>query len=122
MKYLGTGIVELGPHLFEQTTFYEATRSIPWKNIAKEQGLIVPEEEDTVMTEASEEQNQEGLKEKEEPQAQEAEQLKFVDIVFELNELPNERFVFPKEALISLSVEDGPIVVRNMNAVLGSIT
>lgn len=35
----------------------------------------------------------------------------FVDIVFELTEVPNERFVFPKEAMISLFVEDGPIVV-----------
>lgn len=32
-----------------------------------------------------------------------------IDIVFELVEVPNERFVFPKEALISLSVESGPI-------------
>jgi hypothetical protein len=36
-----------------------------------------------------------------------------IDIVFELVEVPNERFIFPKEALISLSVEDGPIVVSH---------
>lgn len=116
MKYLGTGHLELGPHLFEQTTFYEATRSISWKAIAKNQGLNVPPEHDpdTVMTEATDEQKpteKEEQVKKEEP-VDEGEQLKFADIVFELNEVPNERFVFPKEALISLSVEEGPIVVH----------
>lgn len=86
MKYLGTGTLELGPHLFSNTTFYEAKRSIPWTTIAKEQGLNIFHDDDT-------------------------DNLEFIDIVFELNEIPNERFVFPKEALVSLSVEDGPIEV-----------
>lgn len=91
MQYLGTGTLELGPHLFSNTSFYEARRTIPWTTIAKQLNIEIPEQ-DTVVDDPSQ-------------------LLQFVDIVFELNELPNERFIFPKDALISLSVEDGPIVV-----------
>lgn len=85
MKYLGTGHLELGPHLFSNTTFYEATRSTPWSSIAQAHDIELIEE--TCLT--------------------------FVDIVFELTEIPNERFIFPKEALVSLSVENGPIEVNH---------
>ncbi|KAI9262502.1 hypothetical protein EDC94DRAFT_640649 [Helicostylum pulchrum] len=97
MKYLGTGTLELGPHLFSNTSFYEACRTIPWTTIAKQLSIKIPEQ-DTVMDNTNEQ----------EP----SQLLQFVDIVFELNELPNERFIFPKDALISLSVEDGPIVLH----------
>lgn len=34
MKYLGTSTLELGPHIFPETTFYEATRVESWATIA----------------------------------------------------------------------------------------
>lgn len=86
MKYLGSGTLELGPHKFSNTTFYEVKRSIPWKTIANEHGLnIMTEETDT---------------------------LEFSNVVFELSEIPNERFIFPKEALVSLSAEKGSVEVN----------
>lgn len=84
MKYLGTGNLELGPHWFPGTSFYEVKRVVPWSAIAKAQEL-----------------NEDGI----------MDTLEFVNIVFELSEIPNERFIFPKEALVSLSVENGPIEV-----------
>ncbi|KAG2235906.1 hypothetical protein INT48_008209 [Thamnidium elegans] len=96
MKYLGTGTLELGPHLFPNTSFYEASRAIPWTTIAKQLNIKIPDQ-DTAMENVEQDPSQ---------------LLQFVDIVFELNELPNERFIFPKDALISLSVEDGPIVLH----------
>ncbi|GAA5807910.1 hypothetical protein MFLAVUS_001290 [Mucor flavus] len=92
MQHLGTGTLELGPHQFSNTSFYEARRTIPWTTIAKQLNIKIPEQ-DTVVDDPSQ-------------------LLQFVNIVFELNELPNERFIFPKDALISLSVEDGPIVLH----------
>ncbi|KAI9010398.1 hypothetical protein CLU79DRAFT_710538 [Phycomyces nitens] len=40
MRYLGTCTLELGPHLFPDTIFYEAIRGQSWSDIAKEAGYI----------------------------------------------------------------------------------
>lgn len=42
MKYLGTCTLQLGAHLYENTNFYEATRTDSWKDIAIKQGLMKP--------------------------------------------------------------------------------
>ncbi|KAK4509049.1 uncharacterized protein ATC70_007399 [Mucor velutinosus] len=42
MKYLGTCTLQLGAHLYENTNFYEATRTDSWKDIAIKQGLMQP--------------------------------------------------------------------------------
>ncbi|KAI8636440.1 hypothetical protein BD408DRAFT_426142 [Parasitella parasitica] len=218
MKYLGTCTLQLGAHLYENTNFFEATRSDSWKDIAIKQGLMKPpiipvadvtkdnklesdpmpdlvtteteknapiapkEAQDVVMEEADKpvntvsEQNTTTEVEKRkpteqtqiqaepntkedpvletqtnvgntsavrevpttnvesqsstssepqqtntfnvteselpqpqpqpQPQPEEApdEKLKFVDIVFELKEFPNERFIFPKEAIIQTTL------------------
>lgn len=80
MTFLGVGTLELGAHMFDNTQFFQAKRTIPFP-------VKDGQEEDIKVEE-------------------------FVDIVFELTEVPNERFVFPKEAMISLFVEDGPIVIH----------
>jgi hypothetical protein len=82
MEYLGTCCLELGAHVFEQTSFYQAIRSESWASIAKSQGLDVPEDSDT------------------------GKQLQFVDIVFELKEVTNERFLFPKTAILDSILAD----------------
>jgi hypothetical protein len=89
MEYLGTCCLELGAHVFEQTSFYKVTRSESWASIAKSQGLNVPED-----------------------QVDTNEQLTFVDVVFELKEVTNERFMFPKSAILdSILVDDEQYMV-----------
>ncbi|KAI9476023.1 MAG: hypothetical protein EXX96DRAFT_601797 [Benjaminiella poitrasii] len=84
MKYLGTCNLQLGTHLFMRTPFYEAVRTETWESIAKAQGLNVPEKEESLNEE------------------QQKVSLKFVDIVFELKEIPNERFIFPKDTILEI--------------------
>ncbi|KAG2208096.1 hypothetical protein INT47_010458, partial [Mucor saturninus] len=95
MKWLGTGHLELGPHIFPNTTFYEAKRSTLLSSIAQAHGVTYEDHEA---------------------------KLEFVDIVFELAEIPNERFIFPKEALVSLSVENGPIELHASFAIPSDTT
>lgn len=83
MEYIGTCCLELGAHVFEHTSFYRATRIESWVSIAKSQGLDVSEVNDDTN-----------------------EQLQFVDIVFELKEVTNERFIFPKSAIIDSILAD----------------
>lgn len=90
MTFLGVGTLELGVHTFDNTQFFQAKRTIPFPAAA------------VVVVKDGQEEGEEDIKVEE-----------FVDIVFELTEVPNERFVFPKEAMISLFVEDGPIVVSS---------
>ncbi|KAL0076245.1 hypothetical protein J3Q64DRAFT_1825719 [Phycomyces blakesleeanus] len=40
MRYLGTCTLELGPHLFQDTVFYEASRGQAWSDIAREAGYV----------------------------------------------------------------------------------
>ncbi|KAI8091039.1 uncharacterized protein B0P05DRAFT_568982 [Gilbertella persicaria] len=77
MRCLGTCDLELGAHLFEQTIFYEAIRTESWEAIAKKEGLL---EKDATETQED--------------------TLMYRDIVFELRELPNERFIFPKDTIV----------------------
>ncbi|KAL9539051.1 hypothetical protein MBANPS3_010498 [Mucor bainieri] len=42
MKYLGTCNLQLGAHLYDNTNFYEATRTESWKDIAIKEGLMQP--------------------------------------------------------------------------------
>ncbi|KAI8378660.1 hypothetical protein EDC96DRAFT_492717 [Choanephora cucurbitarum] len=112
MRYLGTCDLEIGAHLFEQTIFYEAVRTETWRSIAEKQGLPVPEKKTAqVIPDAellpvvleSEEQPHHEPKEEDrqmETNQPEEEKLVYLDIVFELREFPNERFVFPKETIV----------------------
>lgn len=79
MKYLGTCTLELGAHIFEETSFYEATREESWSTIAKSVAVDLTSENEEALAEAK---------------------LVYYDVVFELNEASSERFLFPKEAII----------------------
>ncbi|KAI7901351.1 uncharacterized protein BX663DRAFT_544123 [Cokeromyces recurvatus] len=83
MKYISTCNLELGAHVFMNTPFYKAIRCESWGSIAKSQGLNVPEEETAQLE-------------------QKEETLTFVDIVFELKDVPNERFIFPKDTILEI--------------------
>ncbi|RCH94510.1 Transcription factor, partial [Rhizopus azygosporus] len=97
MKYLGSCTLHLGPHLFQDTSFYEAIRSEPWSRIIEaHQGVSVKKDDPEEST--NEQPNQEPL------------QLQWIDVVFELKEVPSERYVFPKEALISVC--NNPVELR----------
>ncbi|KAF1797836.1 hypothetical protein FB192DRAFT_1289372 [Mucor lusitanicus] len=140
MKYLGTCTLQLGAHLYENTNFYEATRTDSWKDIAIKQGLMKPppppppaaptpapqtnpennpdvvmqdatpqpeNKPDAIMEEAEKDTVQPDAAETKQPEETPDEKLTFVDIVFELKEFPNERFIFPKDAIIQ-STLTGP--------------
>ncbi|KAI8877025.1 hypothetical protein K501DRAFT_326748 [Backusella circina FSU 941] len=77
MRVLAVCTLELGPHTFPETVFYEAVRTESWLSIAKKQGIDNEEETDETLT--------------------------FRDIVFELKEAPNDRFIFPKEAILEFT-------------------
>lgn len=130
MKYLGSCTLHLGPHLFQDTSFYEAIRSEPWSRIIEaHQGVSVkkddPEEstneQPNVIDAASNDQQNNNSSSNSSSSSssnssnndkiegnindnhqQEPLQLQWIDVVFELKEVPSERYVFPKEALISV--------------------
>lgn len=80
MKYLGTCTLELGTHVFEQTSFYKAIRVESWNTIAKSEGLDIGQESEH--------------------------KLIYTDVVFELAEASNERFIFPKQVIIETKPVD----------------
>lgn len=149
MKYLGSCRLHVGPHLFEDTAFYEASRSERWTDIvaAHQQGdkkktvkrvekrgagkakgppttqgsdhsSPVSSTEETTdlessLASSSEERPttvaQPDAAEQNEGQDAESERLVWTDIVFELKEVPSERYVFPKESLISIETESSQV-------------
>ncbi|KAI9316011.1 hypothetical protein BX666DRAFT_1859656 [Dichotomocladium elegans] len=93
MRFLGTCTVELGPHSFAETSFYEALRSESWSRIAEAAGLA------DFATDA-EDQNTETQEEKDLIQKK---RLVYSDIVMEFKEAPGERLVFPKDTIIQVN-------------------
>lgn len=147
MKYLGSCRLHVGPHLFEDTAFYEASRSERWSEIVaahqqwdkkktvkrvekrgagKAKGPpttqgsghsspVSSTEEATDLDSALASSSEEKPTTVAQPDAAEqndgqgSERLEWTDIVFELKEVPSERYVFPKESLISIETESSQV-------------
>ncbi|KAG0742927.1 hypothetical protein G6F57_004251 [Rhizopus arrhizus] len=147
MKYLGSCRLHVGPHLFEDTAFYEASRSERWSEIvaAHQQGdkkktvkrvekrgagkakgppttqgsghssPVSSTEEATDLDGSLASSSEEKPTTVAQPDAAEqndgqgSERLEWTDIVFELKEVPSERYVFPKESLISIETESSQL-------------
>jgi hypothetical protein len=77
LRVLAVCTLQLGPHTFPETVFYEAVRTESWLSIAKKQGLDVEQDTDETLT--------------------------YRDIVFELKEAPNDRYIFPKDAILEFT-------------------
>ncbi|RCI04655.1 hypothetical protein CU098_011851 [Rhizopus stolonifer] len=156
MKYIGHCTLHAGPHLFEDTIFYEANRFESWTDIItahqnvkspskkkkpnkesdkeledqestdsveKQEGQKIESESPMESTEtamnidSSQKDNNEEETVTDDMQLDPTENhdapqhvLKWTDIVFELKDVPSERFVFPKESLVS--VNDDPLQLR----------
>ncbi|KAG0184777.1 hypothetical protein DFQ28_010518 [Apophysomyces sp. BC1034] len=146
MKYLGTCTLELGPHVFPETTFYEAIRVESWAVIAAN-ATVCPKPTNTKDNEAAsattkqssspasvqpsgsilvEKAQQEAavgstITSSEEKVVENTEQnavppasadasndLIFTDVVMEFKEVPNERFLFPKDVILELVSMQAP--------------
>lgn len=128
MNYIGTYTLHLGPHVFPHTAFYEAVRQETWADVGVAAGVIQPMSKpepvdpppltdvasDVPMAEASqmsvhtdyseESGSQTTVLESAEPPStamvsSTVPKLTYYDIVFEFKEVPNERFVLPKNAI-----------------------
>ncbi|KAF7724321.1 hypothetical protein EC973_001167 [Apophysomyces ossiformis] len=158
MKYLGTCTLELGPHLFPETAFYEATRVESWAAIAanatvpskptlakdkektitekqaEQSSLSIGSTESTQLTQSGSsatvppentQQQQEGAVDTTTKDSAEvpnepgqntmplappdaSDNLVFTDVVIEFKEVPNERFLFPKDVILELISMQAP--------------
>ncbi|KAI9277385.1 hypothetical protein BY458DRAFT_504795 [Sporodiniella umbellata] len=145
MKYLGHCTLHIGPHIFEDTSFYEAIRSESWQDIIKAHQDNKPQPskkrkpntdldkkmnktEDTEIIKTYEENKEKSsdpkLKTKvvletndidrssvqaidtpntaNSPIDSTEDMLIWTDIVFEFKDVPSERYIFPKESLVSI--------------------
>ncbi|KAI9494499.1 hypothetical protein BDB00DRAFT_761751 [Zychaea mexicana] len=117
MRYLGSCTVHLGVHSFPETAFYEAVRTEPWAQLAKDAGFsdeitdihnsdvdndnnnksdnVIDGDGDTIMQEQELAQQQQ--------QQQQGNNCVFTDLVMEFKENTSDRFAFPKEAIVEVT-------------------
>ncbi|KAI8143187.1 hypothetical protein BJV82DRAFT_611703 [Fennellomyces sp. T-0311] len=90
MRFVGSCTVQLGAHIFPETSFYEAVRSEPWSQLAKEAGLE---------GEAIDDQ---------EPPPGTHKDCTYTNLVMEFKENPGDRFLFPDQVIVEVTSYDTP--------------
>ncbi|GAB5589561.1 hypothetical protein Unana1_04461 [Umbelopsis nana] len=140
MNYIGTYTLHLGPHVFPHTAFYEAVRQETWADVGVAAGVIQPMSKpepvdpppltdvasDVPMAEASQMSVHTDYSEESGSQTTVLEsagppstamvsstvpKLTYYDIVFEFKEVPNERFVLPKNAIAECISDQHEVLV-----------
>ncbi|KAI7863337.1 hypothetical protein BDF14DRAFT_1845206 [Spinellus fusiger] len=127
MRYLGSCTLELGPHLFPDTLFYEAVREQTWSDIGKQAGISFLESANTESVEkgpiadtstplATPTHNSTATPLSAAPpiakELNPKEHIVFTDIVMEFKDVPNERFIFPKDIILELTSMQAPFELR----------
>lgn len=133
MRYVGTCTVQLGPHYFPETSFYEAIRIESWTDIAQAAGIQLSGNNDVLSNTSPENQQNTAppaviaQANAQQPGdifapfvpytvpngASPTHELVFRDLVMEFKANPGERFLFPKDVILEMPTVHPPFEVRN---------